>query len=337
MAEAHDSWLAGLGVDVRAYLTEVAESVGATVASLKGVAETAVFGPDEGEAIDGKVADGPPAETPAAPTVALKGTVGRGGKNDPADVSAIQQALNYRAQAGLGVTGECDDATIKAIEAFQRANGSTKPDGRVDPGQGTERALNGITAGSSADGTPPKESPTPTAPTDAAGNPTNRPDKPSSAAAQMAALLSTAMSRAGSSAPHGKCYAEVKKHILAAGGYGDILDIYKDERFTGYQMSAVNFADAVNAVGAAELGLEEVSGSDPLSAAPGTILVLKGNGVMKMSVTHGDISVIGKIEKGCLVCYNDGKMLLSAKKEIWGSGGDYEGTMVAMYRPISRS
>mgnify|MGYP003352264510 CR=1 FL=1 len=48
-------------------------------------------------------------------------------------------------------------------------------------------------------------------------------------------------------------------------------------------------------------------------------------------------AVIDKIEKGCLVCYNDGKMRLEAKKEKWAAGGTYEGSMVAMYRPISRS
>jgi hypothetical protein len=67
----------------------------------------------------------------------LSGSVGRGGRNASGDVKAIQQAL------GIGVDGDCGSKTIAAIEAFQRSIGQAKPDGRIDAGGPTERALGG--------------------------------------------------------------------------------------------------------------------------------------------------------------------------------------------------
>jgi hypothetical protein len=67
----------------------------------------------------------------------LSGSVGRGGRNAPGDVKAVQQAL------GIGVDGGCGSKTIGAIEAFQRSIGQANPDGRVDAGGTTERALAG--------------------------------------------------------------------------------------------------------------------------------------------------------------------------------------------------
>jgi hypothetical protein len=67
----------------------------------------------------------------------LGGSVGRGGKNAASDVRAVQAAL------GISVDGQCGGQTIAAIEAFQRTLGQTKPDGRVDAGGATERALAG--------------------------------------------------------------------------------------------------------------------------------------------------------------------------------------------------
>jgi hypothetical protein len=151
----------------------------------------------------------------------------------------------------------------------------------------------------------------------------------------MESLLSAAKS--GATKVAGKCYAAFKRNVKAAGGYGDILDIYTDERFDGYQMSAVQFAGAVKTNGAANLALQEVSGADPRGAKPGTILVLKGNGNGLISDTHGDISVVGETVKGIQYCYNDGKMALVADDKSWASGGRYANMMVAMYIPIARS
>jgi peptidoglycan hydrolase-like protein with peptidoglycan-binding domain len=68
----------------------------------------------------------------------LGGSVGRKGKNAPGDVGAVQRAL------GIASDGECGPKTIAAIEAYQRKLGAAKPDGRVDAGGATERALAGL-------------------------------------------------------------------------------------------------------------------------------------------------------------------------------------------------
>jgi len=74
-------------------------------------------------------------------------SVGRGGANIASDVTAVQTLLGARAkQLGLpplGVNGVADAATITAIIAFQQQILWAKtPDGRVDPGGDTLRALN---------------------------------------------------------------------------------------------------------------------------------------------------------------------------------------------------
>ena len=65
----------------------------------------------------------------------LGSSVGRGGKNAPSDVRAVQTAL------GIAADGQCGGQTIAAIEAYQRNMGQSKPDGCVDAGGATERAL----------------------------------------------------------------------------------------------------------------------------------------------------------------------------------------------------
>lgn len=162
-----------------------------------------------------------------------------------------------------------------------------------------------------------------------------RPARPSTAAKQMAALLAASQAVAGA-APHGRCYHFVKEHIIAAGGYGDILDIYNDERFVGCQVPAVSFHAAVERVGAAAMGLEHVSGL-PKDAEVGTLLILQGNGKAKLSMQYGDISVIAAHEKGTVICHNDGRMKLIADAKAWGAGGVMEGTLLAMYRPLDRA
>ena len=73
----------------------------------------------------------------------ISGSVGAGGKNHPDDVQMVQSQLNRLARAGLEVDGQIGPKTIEAIKAFQRSLGFTSPDGRVDPGQTTDRALAG--------------------------------------------------------------------------------------------------------------------------------------------------------------------------------------------------
>jgi hypothetical protein len=160
---------------------------------------------------------------------------------------------------------------------------------------------------------------------------TNRPARPSDPVTQMANLLAKATN---SNPVKGRCYSAVKRYIKDAGGYGDILDIYADERFAKYQLSAVHFDEAVDANGAEKLGLKEVGGIPPDTAA-GTILVIQGNGKQRLSQTHGDISVISGVQDGLLICYNDGRMELPAKKEAWESG-NYAGVLKGMYQPVPR-
>jgi hypothetical protein len=81
-----------------------------------------------------------PAQAPVVIAQTLSGSVGKGGKNDPADVRLVQTLL---AAAGLDpgpIDGDAGPATIEAIKAFQKRF-ATWPDGRVDPGGRTFREL----------------------------------------------------------------------------------------------------------------------------------------------------------------------------------------------------
>ena len=76
--------------------------------------------------------------------VAIVGSVGAGGKNNTADIIAIQNLLNKWITPPIAVNGICsglpDDPTVKAIKQFQSKY--TTPDGRVDAGGGTLKRLN---------------------------------------------------------------------------------------------------------------------------------------------------------------------------------------------------
>lgn len=78
----------------------------------------------------------------------LAASVGRGGVNRPDDVRKVRTLLNMQIAKlipflPLAPSGECDDATIRLIEEFQRRSFRvTDPDGRVDPAGRTLRALN---------------------------------------------------------------------------------------------------------------------------------------------------------------------------------------------------
>lgn len=170
MSDEHDSWFkSAFGVDLgeaatkikteaSAFAGEAASTAGQVVRSVQGAVEGGVDGVTSGiagavakaaagvsgaaGAVAKKVAGalapaGAPAGGAGAGSFPLSGSVGRGGKNAPSDVSAVQSAL------GVGVDGQCGPQTISAIEAFQRTRGQAKPDGRVDAGGATERALAG--------------------------------------------------------------------------------------------------------------------------------------------------------------------------------------------------
>ncbi len=76
-------------------------------------------------------------------TASLSASVGRQGVNRPDDVRLVQNLLLARGFGTFGdVDGECDEATVQAIVAFQRGY-LRKPDGRIDPGGITWRNLAG--------------------------------------------------------------------------------------------------------------------------------------------------------------------------------------------------
>jgi len=102
--------------------------------------------------------DASPAPRAKGP-LGLSASVGRGGKNNPDDVTAVQTALNQRVAAGLAVNGKCDANTLQAIEEFQKRLGQFKPTGLIEPGRGPVRML-----ASSGKIPPPPEPPKPMAP-----------------------------------------------------------------------------------------------------------------------------------------------------------------------------
>jgi peptidoglycan hydrolase-like protein with peptidoglycan-binding domain len=124
-------------------------------------------GDDAGAEASGQSGAKAEAATGMARPFEIGATVGQGGKNLEEDVQGVQAALNRRAGAGLKVDGRCGRDTIEAIMEFQRALGLSKPDGRVDPGRGTARAL----AASGKIGKPPPP-PNPKAPPENLGEAT---------------------------------------------------------------------------------------------------------------------------------------------------------------------
>jgi RHS repeat-associated protein len=87
----------------------------------------------------------------------LSASVGKGGSNQAADVTAVQEilkALNYYTGEVNGVCdGSDSDATVKAIQKFQKNKmGDATPDGLVEPDGGTETALNKLDFSSYKDG-----------------------------------------------------------------------------------------------------------------------------------------------------------------------------------------
>jgi len=118
-----------------------AETAGAAAGAAEGAAAGVAAGTGQRGAA---AADQPEGEEPALNMKApfsISASVGRGGKNKPEDVQAVQTALNRKIKAGLKVDGKCGPDTIKAIMDVQKGLGKFKPDGLVEPGRGTARFL----------------------------------------------------------------------------------------------------------------------------------------------------------------------------------------------------
>ncbi|EPX65378.1 hypothetical protein D187_000804 [Cystobacter fuscus DSM 2262] len=84
------------------------------------------------------------AKGPSGNQRTLTGSVGTGGHNADADVRLVQTLLNAHRlppRTMLPVNGRVDPQLVGAITEFQRSMGMQNPDGRVDPGGGTFKAL----------------------------------------------------------------------------------------------------------------------------------------------------------------------------------------------------
>lgn len=106
----------------------------------------------KGKGIDGKASPGGGVAKKLGLT--LSTTVGvssdtRIAANDPADVAKVQQVLEaLRYYAAADAEGECTDALVTGIEAFQRTEVKMKqPDGFIGNGSPTEKALQKAAAG----------------------------------------------------------------------------------------------------------------------------------------------------------------------------------------------
>jgi peptidoglycan hydrolase-like protein with peptidoglycan-binding domain len=92
---------------------------------------------------DGAAAGAQAASAGAAAGRFIGGAVGKGGKNLPEDVKAVQEALNKYGDAKLPTDGQYNAQLQKAIEDFQRKIGQFKPDGKIQPNRGAARVLSG--------------------------------------------------------------------------------------------------------------------------------------------------------------------------------------------------
>lgn len=124
MGDEHDSWFKNaFGIDLGKAVDKIKDEVSAAASAVSHVAGK----------VQGAVEEVPAAG--AAGSFPLGGSVGRGGKNAASDVRAVQAAL------GVPADGDCGPKTVAAIKAYQKEMGQAKPDGRVDAGGATERAL----------------------------------------------------------------------------------------------------------------------------------------------------------------------------------------------------
>jgi hypothetical protein len=160
MADEHDSWFEPFGFDPAQFAKDTYSKAEAAVTGVIDNARAAVDNAVNTvvetvtTAVPALAPDSAPAPNSApngkkgGGTVStLGGSVGAGGANDPDDVKAVQRAL------GIADDGQCGGGTIAAIKAFQQSIGLANPDGRVDPGGRTAKALaGGGGGGGGADG-----------------------------------------------------------------------------------------------------------------------------------------------------------------------------------------
>jgi hypothetical protein len=120
-------------------LEEAAEGVAAKGKQL--LEEAKGWGKEDKPASGSGGKTSPESWQPEGKTLALRETVGVKGKNDSADVIAVQEAFMF-----LGLyspsSEQCDDSLIRAISDFQKRMKNVRVDGTIDPGGKTEQAIN---------------------------------------------------------------------------------------------------------------------------------------------------------------------------------------------------
>jgi hypothetical protein len=195
MADEHDSWFKPFGFDPGEFAANALNQAGSAISGVVQSVGTALE--DAANTVSTAVGLPPiaPGGAPAPKTGSngsggggggggtvstLGGSVGAGGVNNPIDVKAVQKAL------GIGDDGQCGGGTIEAIKNFQRSIGMANPDGRIDPGGKTSRALAGgasapsLRNDSGGSDPPPTDRPgaEPGPPTERESPPTDRPGAP---------------------------------------------------------------------------------------------------------------------------------------------------------------
>ena len=148
MGGEHDSWFKPFGFDLGKFASDAVTTVEKAATAVVEEGKSLI---QKGEAfvssavttVKQTVTGTGPSASPSAGASKSGGSVGQGGQNNPDDVKAVQTALNSKAGAGLAVDGNCGGGTIAAIKAFQKTLGQANPDGRIDPGGATSRALTG--------------------------------------------------------------------------------------------------------------------------------------------------------------------------------------------------
>lgn len=91
---------------------------------------------------DGVVAVDDPEEEAPTTNSTIQKSVGNKGVNQKNDVQLVQELLN-KSGASLTEDGKNGSKTIAAIKTFQRSIGHKNPDGLIEPGRGTWKALIG--------------------------------------------------------------------------------------------------------------------------------------------------------------------------------------------------
>ena len=147
MSDAQDSWFGdAFGVDLGEAADKLKEGASAALGQVTGIVSSAVQTVES--AVEGvSSAAGGVEILNRAPACLAPQAVGQARSRSVGPWVATQRTRRttcaIQAVLGLSADGQCGPQTIGAIEGFQRKLGQAKPDGRVDAGGATERAMAG--------------------------------------------------------------------------------------------------------------------------------------------------------------------------------------------------